>query len=195
MGAFLKGGRITLRSISPEDKKLFLIWHNDPEMRNDIGGVFPFTEHDYIAICNASGIEMPLNVWFAVCLDDSLIGIAGLHNIKYIQRNAEIALLIGDSKYRNKGYGTCILELLVGYAFHTLNLHRVYEIIFSENIPSIHLAEKCSFVREGILHEANYWNGVYRDVVLYARLNPSHSSCVYTETNEKQNARQMPKRK
>lgn len=170
MNAFLKSGNLILRPIAPEDKELFLVWHNDPEMRNCIGGIFPFTEYTYREICKGSEVDTPPNIWFSLCLDSQLIGIAGLHSIRYIQRNAEIALLIGESEYRNKGYGSRVLELLVEYAFHTLNLHRVYACIFSQNTAPMRLVEKCSFLKEGTLRDSIYWNGAYRDVIIYARL-------------------------
>lgn len=171
MNTFMNNENLILRPICSEDKDMFLIWHNDPDMREKIGGIFPFTEYTYRQICKGDETDTPPNIWFALCLDDHMIGIVGLHNIRYVQRNAEIAFLIGEHKYRKKGYGVKALALLEKYAFCTLGLHRIYAYIYSDNIASISLVEKCHFCKEGILHEANYWNGKYRDVYVYAKLN------------------------
>ena len=103
-------------------------------------------------------------------LEEELIGVAGLHNVKYIQKNAEVAILIGNQDYRKKGFGSRYLILLEKYAFDMINLHRLYAFIYPENTVSRHLFEKHDYILEGVVREAAFWNGEYRDIMLYGKL-------------------------
>ena len=168
---FIRQGKIGLRSIDFKDEKFFLRWHNDYEMRENIGGVFPFTSNTFQQICRSCHEPYPFDIWFAVCEDDKLIGIAGLHSVRYIQRNAELAILIGEKADREKGKGRIVLELIEEYAFGTLDLHRLYALVYSYNYPAMNFFESCNWNQEGIMQEAAYWNYRFCDVVIWAKMN------------------------
>lgn len=168
---FIRDGSIGLRSILEVDREAFLCWHNDSSIREKIGGIFPFSENTFQEICHSYNELYPSNIWFAICDEDKLIGIAGLHNIKYIQKNAELAILIGEEKKRCKGKGSKILKMIEKYAFGTLNLHRLYAYVYDNNIFAIHFFKKCFWEQEGTLKEASFWNHHFRNVEIWAKLN------------------------
>lgn len=168
---FLSRRDIVLRSVRPEDRELFLKWHNDPMLREKIGGYFPFPDRMFTEICEGKVSDTPSDLWFSVCLNGEVIGVAGLHSVKYVQRNAEMAVMVGEERNRSRGYGREILEMLVSYAFDTVNLHRVYARVYQGNLASIRLFESCGFRKEGELVEASYWNGRYRNVLIYGKVN------------------------
>lgn len=170
MNEFIKEGCLVLRAIVPEDKEFFIKWHNDQKMRNCIGGIFPFTERTFEDVCRTSEQNTPPHIWFALCHEDELIGVAGLHNVRYIQGNAEVAVMIGNQEYRNMGLGCRFLAMMEQYAFDMLNLHRLYAHIYPENTDSRHLFEKNNYVLEGVLREAAFWNGKYRDIMVYGKI-------------------------
>ncbi len=167
---FIKSGKIGLRDIVPMDEGPFFRWHNDLGIREKIGGVFPFNRSTFYGICHSRVEQHPSDIWFAICNEDTLIGIAGLHNLKYIQGNAEIAILIGEPAYRNKKIGRYVLKLIEEYAFGTLALHRLYALVYSDNLHALHFFEKCRWEQEGTLKEASYWNYRFRDVVIWAKI-------------------------
>lgn len=170
-GYFIKQGEIGLRCIMPADEETFLRWHNDPKMREKIGGVFPFDRNTFQKICNSYGEQQPADIWFAIIKEDELVGIAGLHNLKYIQRNAEVAIFIGNEIYRRRGIGRNVVNLIVEYAFGTLALHRLYALVYSDNIPALYFFNKCQWKQEGVLKDAFYWNYHFRDVVIWSKIN------------------------
>jgi RimJ/RimL family protein N-acetyltransferase len=169
--SFIQEGELALRAIRKEDREAFLTWHNDCDLREKIGGIFPFRENTFQAICESYDAPFPANIWFAVCDADRLIGIAGLHSIKYIQRNAEVALLIGEKQERKQGKGSRVLKLLEDYAFGTMNLHRLYAYIYADNKDALCCIEKCHWLHEGTLKEASFWNYRFRDVEIWAKIN------------------------
>ena len=168
---FIRGGQIGLRSIREDDREAFFCWHDDSSIREKIGGIFPFCVYSFKAICQSYNELNPPNIWFAVCDGNKLIGIAGLHSIKYIQRNAELAILIGEKKYRHKGKGSLILKLVEEYAFGTLNLHRLYAYVYGNNVCAQHFFEKCFWEHEGTMKDASFWNHRFRDIEIWAKVN------------------------
>ncbi len=171
MNYFIKQNEIGLRYIEFNDENVFLHWHNDYETRETIGGIFPFTRNTFREICRSCNEPYPYNIWFAVCEDDKLIGIAGLHSVKYVQRNAELAILIGEKSDRHRGKGRIVIDLIEEYAFGTLALHRLYALVYAYNCPAMKFFEACDWNLEGIMQEAVYWNYHFCDVAMWAKLN------------------------
>ena len=60
------------------------------------------------------------------------------------------------------------LDLLAGYAFDTLRLHRIEAACIPDNARSIRVLEKAGFQREGLLRSYLRINGVWQDHYLYA---------------------------
>ena len=169
---FITGIEVSLRPIHSSDKYFFLKWYNDQDIRKNIGGIVPFSEGEFKAACEMIGKSAPSSLWFSISVDGHLVGISGLHQIRYLQRNAEISVLIGEAEFRNKGIATEVIGLLEKYSFDTLQLHRLYAHVFFDNPASIRLFEKCGWEQEGRLREAAFWDGRYRDVLVYGRVIP-----------------------
>jgi RimJ/RimL family protein N-acetyltransferase len=95
--------------------------------------------------------------------NDAHIGFVELEGFEWSARNAWVGIAIGEEEYRGKGYGTDAMNLLLKYAFHALNLHRVNLGVFEFNKRAIRSYEKCGFKYEGterelIFKEDKRWN-------------------------------------
>jgi RimJ/RimL family protein N-acetyltransferase len=76
---------------------------------------------------------------------DELIGTCGFVELDNLNQTAEIAILIGDKNYWNKGYGSEALSLLLDYGFKSLNIHNIMLSVYSFNKRAIKLYEKVGF--------------------------------------------------
>lgn len=94
-----------------------------------------------------------------------LIGHVGLYKIDRIAKKTEYGILLADDDSRGKGYGTKATKLMLDYAFHTLNMHKVTAEVLSENIPSLAMFKKCGFSVDGCLRDDVFKNGHYYDVL------------------------------
>jgi RimJ/RimL family protein N-acetyltransferase len=101
-----------------------------------------------------------------------LVGSIGLMAIDWRSRKAEIGIMIGDKRYWNKGYGTEAMRLILQHGFETLNLHRLYLRVFSDNSRAVRAYEKAGFVLEARMRETNFDNGRYRDDLMMSMLRP-----------------------
>ncbi len=102
--------------------------------------------------------------------DDKLIGIITLDGILWNLGVGSIGIAIGDPGNQGKGYGSEAMQLLLKFAFHELNLHRVQLTVFSYNERAMRLYEHLGFVKEGVHREHLYRDGQRFDMVLYGML-------------------------
>ena len=125
-------------------------------------------------------VLVPTKVWYAplqplaieVFTSDGwqLVGNISLHNIEQINRCAEVGLFIGDKEYWNQGYGREAMRLMLRHAFDHLNLNRVYLRVYETNPRGIRSYERAGFVQEGRLRQAQYFNGIFVDVLIMSVL-------------------------
>jgi len=94
--------------------------------------------------------------------EDKLIGIVSLSFIDFINRNAEFSIVIGDSKYRNKGTSMEALRLLFEHGFFTLNLHKIQGGSLEMLKSWVEMLKNTfGFTDEGFLKEHVYKDGKY----------------------------------
>ncbi len=95
--------------------------------------------------------------------EEVLVGVGGLTNISWENRNAEISLII-DDKYHRQGLGEKAVELLLDQAFNYMNLENVYGEVYTCNETGL------LFWREIVkeysaymvyLDARKYWQGEY----------------------------------
>ena len=97
--------------------------------------------------------------------DDRLIGFVALHTIEWNNATAMLSIGIGEPDYRDRGFGSEALQLVLNYAFAELNLFRVGLDVISTNDRAVHLYEKLGFQREGIMRRAVHREGRRHDVL------------------------------
>lgn len=68
-------------------------------------------------------------------------------------RRARFAVGIFDTSKLGIGLGTEVTQLVLGYAFETLGLHRVDLKVLEYNKRAIRSFEKCGFTKEGVERE------------------------------------------
>ena len=98
------------------------------------------------------------------------IGSIDLFDFEPTHLRAGIGIMI-LKEYRGKGFASEALELLIQYAFHTLQIHQVYSNISPANIESIRLFESKGFHLVGIKHDWNRVHNLWQDECLYQLVN------------------------
>lgn len=108
----------------------------------------------------------------------ALLGATGIE-VDAVSRRAEFGIFLGPPEEWGKGYGTEACRLVVGYAFHHLNLRKVFLHVYEGNERAQGVYERCGFAVEAVLPSHTWLNGryvadtimaVYRDNPLYATL-------------------------
>ena len=171
---FLDGTDIFLRPLEENDlKSNYKFWLNDQEVvAHNSHGRFPYSCDDLLNYVKSTSSSN--NIIVLAIIDkksNKHIGNISLQSINWIDRNAEIAFLLGDKNFWSKGIMFQAGKLLINHAFKTLNIHRVYCGTSSNNISMQKLGLKLGMVKEGERKEAIYNNGKYYSVVEYGLIN------------------------
>jgi RimJ/RimL family protein N-acetyltransferase len=170
---FLRGDRLYLRPLEESDLPRCQRWINDPSVRRFL---LPQRPMDFAAELawwkNNDRDTLPRSLVLAIVLRDGHrhVGNTGLHAIDWINRMAETGTLIGEADCREKGYGSEAKELLLEYAFQTLNLHRINSHTMEFNARSAAYLRKTGYVEEGRLRQAYFRDGEYHDAIIFGLL-------------------------
>lgn len=160
----LRSKRIELVPFESKHFEKFVEFRNSEESRNLLmpGIPYPATVESVIERSKAKKDPKECGE-FAIILNDTgeYIGNISYNNVDWKNRNCEIAIIIGEEKHRNKGYGTEALNLLLDFIFNELNLHRIELKVYDFNERAIKCYEKCGFKKEGLLREVTYKHGKY----------------------------------
>ncbi len=168
------GKKVRLRAIERADLPRFVEWLNAPEVRRGLSLVFPLSlpleEQWFEADLKKEPHERTLAIEAKSRRDWALIGACSLFRFERYNRNAEFGIVIGDRAYWGRGFGTDAVRTLVGHAFDTLNLHRVYLRVYASNRRAIRVYTKVGFRGEGRLREDHYIDGNYEDAIVMGML-------------------------
>lgn len=97
---------------------------------------------------------------------DQYIGNIELRIDNIIAKRAGLGISIFNPNYWNKGFGTEAIELLLNFAFSSLNLHTIELEVFAFNKRARSCYRKVGFVETGRKRQAHFVNGQYHDIIL-----------------------------
>lgn len=190
--AFLRGDRLTLRTIERDDAPFFERWHNDPRVRVPLGMEAPRNETQ-VEDSFENWFESDESVNLLVCLDGNgegdvygddvdeaegdghdtdvddpePIGAVSAKNVQYTR--PELSYWVAPDS-QGQGYAAEALELLVGYVFETYAVNGLWAQAYEYNDASWRLLESLGFTHEGTMRGHRFVRGGYEDVVVYGLL-------------------------
>lgn len=178
----MKGSRVILRSLTPEDAEDLLAIHIQNKRffeqysmeRPSNFYTLAFQEH-VISQFNELA-KQGIEYHFAICSKktNQLVGVADLFQLlRGSLQRAMIGYSVSQTENGN-GYATEACILLTEYAFTNLKLHRLEAGVMTTNKSSIRVLEKAGFVMEGTAKKSVRIHGKWEDHYLFACINPTH---------------------
>jgi RimJ/RimL family protein N-acetyltransferase len=165
----LQSDRITLRAMTREDLPRLCAFNNDLAVELASGGDPPYPqslarlEAEFDQEASKGGRN---GMAFAIESDGLLIGQCALFNVNHTARTCELGITVGDKTYWGKGYGREAIGLLLHYAFHYQNFHKVWLSVRGANEQAQRAYRACGFVEEGRQRAQVWSDGGYDDLVL-----------------------------
>ena len=162
----LVGERIYLSPRNAEDAEIFVKWLNDFQVSDYIGQSSKlYTINDEKAYLDKESLETS-RAFVIVTLDSNkMVGIVSLENINGINRTATLGIFIGEAEYRDNGYGTEAIRLLLDYGFNYLNLNNIKLNLMSFNERALACYKKCGFKEYGRRRKCVFVSGKYYDEI------------------------------
>jgi RimJ/RimL family protein N-acetyltransferase len=170
----ISGKRIRLRALEKSDLPAAVAWLNDPEVTENLLRDTPLSmdveEKWYQDMLQRPAEEHVLAIEWMVDNDWQFIGTTGLHHVDWKNRIGEFGIMIGDKNQWGKGLGYDATVLMLRFAFHYLNLNKVFLYAIETNTRGIRVYEKAGFIHEGRLRQDIHKNGRYLDVFVMSVL-------------------------
>jgi [ribosomal protein S5]-alanine N-acetyltransferase len=145
-------------------------WFQDQEVcRFNSHGKFFKTDQWFLDYYNTLNGSDRL-VW-AICeIEEGHIGNISLSNISFINRNAELSIILGNKKHWGKSVGYDASKTIINHGFLKLNLKKIYLGAASRNQSMVALARKLGMTEEGTRRNHLYLNGAWEDQVEFGLL-------------------------
>jgi RimJ/RimL family protein N-acetyltransferase len=175
MKRFLVGHRISLHALDPQHlaaDKAYFSWLDD--LTTDLHterSRFPNTEERMLSYYKRACQNNDL-VLLGIFENETTrhIGNVTLKDLNWFSRRGWLGYMIGEKNARGKGYATEAVLMMLYYAFMKLNLNRIFTTITESNTPSLGVAERAGFLREGLFREHMILGEEKRDVIAFGAL-------------------------
>jgi RimJ/RimL family protein N-acetyltransferase len=163
----INGKLVGLRAVERTDLPLLRDWRNIPEFRKN------FREYRELSLENQelwlkSITDNPKNYMFVIqrLSDQKPIGAAGLLYVDWLARYADFSFYIGENQayIDTEGYAADAAQLLIQYAFDTLNLNKVWMELYEFDLKKIEFfTTQFNFKQDALLRQNCFADGRYWD--------------------------------
>jgi diamine N-acetyltransferase len=165
------GEKIFLRALEISDVQTLYAFENDTSIWNVSDTIMPYSAfalEQYVleAINTDIYTTKQLRLVICACSNGKSIGLIDLFDFNPKHLRANVGMLI-HADYRQNGYASEALKLLIDYAFTTLNLHQLACCLTPDNIASIKLFRKYGFILTGTKQEWLWLNDKWVDEQIY----------------------------
>ncbi len=171
---FFETARLRVRRFGPDDVTAFVAYRADQEVAR-YQSWSDYTEDQGAALIECMRRADPgvPGQWYQLALEEKdsgeLVGDLALRVDAEEPRVAEVGFTLAPA-HQGQGYATEALEAMLGFAFQTLELHRIYAVTDALNVPAATLLERVGFRREAHFLENVFFKGAWGSELLFAIL-------------------------
>jgi RimJ/RimL family protein N-acetyltransferase len=170
----IQGKVVSLRALEQDDLPLMKEWRNKEHYRKY------FREYKELNLDNQKNwftnfvVNDNKTLMFGIIENSTklMIGVCGLCYLNWIHRNADLSIYIGkDDIYidtNTNGYAWETLDLLFGYGFNQLNLHKVWTEIYAFDEKKHELFNNYGFHLDGVLRDNYFYDGKYMNSHIFS---------------------------
>ena len=150
---FLKSSNISLRAVEPHDAELLYMWENDRSIWAVSNTQIPFSKFVLDEFTNSAHQDIYTNKQLRLMAvetsNGNTIGCVDIFDFDPQHARAGIGIYI-HKDFREKGYASECLQLIIDYCFNTLHLKQIYSHINIGNPASINLFVKNGFEKSAL---------------------------------------------
>lgn len=168
----LQTERFFLKEIQPTEIQLIYKGLSDPQVYQYYGVRFLTLEAtkeqmEWYEMLKETGT----GIWFGIYdkVDDAFCGAGGYNNLEKEHQKAEIGFWLYPA-YWGKGIMSEVMPKLLEYGFEELDLNRIEGFVENDNSKCKKALAKINFRLEGTMRQAEFKNGKWIDVDIYAKL-------------------------
>ncbi|MDR1792553.1 MAG: GNAT family N-acetyltransferase [Bacteroidales bacterium] len=164
------GKKVFLRALELTDVQTLYALENDAQIWAISQTMTPYSAfalEQFVLQAVTNDIYAAKQLRLVICDINSgkAVGLIDLFDFNPAHKRAGVGILI-DKEFRNQGFATEALQLLIEYAFHTLELHQLFCSLPENGLQCKQLFEKSGFELTSIRKDWYQWKGKW-----YAELN------------------------
>lgn len=146
MDYLMKGERVYLRDMTPEDTDDIVRWRNASHVVKNFIYRIPLTREDHLNWIK-NKVETGLVRQFVVgrISDGREFGSIYFRDIDNEKHTAEFGIFLGEPDMAGQGYGFEAQKLSMEFAFARMGMEKVELRVLEANKAAIHIYEKCGF--------------------------------------------------
>lgn len=172
----LKGNRIFLRALEPEDIDFLFALENDEKMWMVSSTLAPFSKallRNYLENCHRDIYEVK-QLRLVICENETEnpVGLIDLYDFDPTNKKVAVGLTIYPESEREKGFASEALRQISAYAYKFLDVHQIYADISEDNLPSIRLFENAGFLKTAIKKDWIHRHGEFLDIFIFQLIRP-----------------------
>lgn len=167
------GQRVLIRPMEREDLPFIQRLNADPAVRGRVvGWGWPQSLAEQVSWFEAQKVGGQTYRWVVERRDGGLIGLTGLWDVDWHNRNAHSALKLGgEPGVRGDGFGTDAIKAVMAFAFYDVGLERLYSTILEDNTASLRAyCDKAGWQQEGRARRHVWRHGRWVDLLHVAAL-------------------------
>ena len=170
----LKGDKVSLRALEPDDLNFLYQLENNPEIWEISNTTTPYSKHVLKLYLENAHRDIYDVKQLRLCIcdtTDKVIGLIDLFDFDPKHLRAGIGIIITEKGQRNQGAGSEALRLLMKYAFSILKLRQLYANVGEDNAASIHLFKKLGFEEVGLKKDWVLSESGFKNEYLFQKIN------------------------
>lgn len=169
----LNNGTILLRAPEPADLDVLFSMENNTEIWFVSGNAVPYSRYQLKKYIEQSQhdfyTDRQIRFMIVRIQDNAVLGSVDLTDIDPYNGRAEVGIAL-VSEYREQGFASMALKIVMEYAVKVLRLHQLYCHIPSEHEHSINLFSSNGFIKSGTLIDWLIQGEGYSKVVVLQKI-------------------------
>jgi diamine N-acetyltransferase len=178
--SMLTNKNIQLRALEPEDLELLYLWENNSSLWLLSNTTVPISKHQLVQFIQDASLSIFDTKQLRLMIENretkEAIGCIDLFDFDAQNKKAGIGILINDSNFRNRGFGSQALATMINYAFEFLQLHQLYCNILTDNEASIKVFTQMGFQIVGKKLDWILDGKKWKDEYILQLINPNQKS-------------------
>jgi diamine N-acetyltransferase len=166
----LKGNKINLRAIEPEDLEFLFQIENNESFWEISDTQKPFSKYILKQYLQNAHLDVYQTKQVRFVIEETAskkqVGMVDVFDFNPLHRRAGVGILIHPS-FQQKGFASEALSLLITYSYSYLQVHQLYANITADNKNSIALFKKHNFSKIGVKKDWILSEGKYKDEILF----------------------------
>lgn len=168
----MRGEKVTLRAVEPEDIDLMYGVENDIHNWGVSGTNTPFSTYLLAQFVESQRVDIYSSKQLRLMVENSrgeVVGIVDIFDFDPYNHRAGVGILIFES-HRAMGYGADVLSVMHNYCRDILQLHQLWCNVGADNFASLGLFAKMGYTEVGRKRDWQFHDGEYQDEILLQRI-------------------------